>query len=651
MRIKGIMEKLEMYSNFEGFQALAVSLKTILEYAGDLDTLSDWVSSILPVDKLDLNEIKLLLSEAERIKLSVKDFQEKVQRMIPRERRKRFAAYYTIRQVAELMVKLARDLHDSESLVIADPFLGSGITLTAAIDKIGPERILKVWGIELLPLPALIAYASLLQSMKGRREAIDVIVGDSFREVPSRDLPKADIILTNPPFTRWKYLERDYRESLVSLMRELGYGKYMRGESSLQVLSMFLCDRALRRGGLLVSVLPASTFYTIYGRGYKSFLREEYCLHAIVESRDRASLSEGSGFKEVIIIASKGSDKGLTALIRLNARDFDIEDYQRLNLDSLPKFLELNWLALFERELKDILVRIFELGLKKGTLGYWEEILGKNIIRGIEMYGPDFFFIPNKFWKITSEREDRIVIENGGMELVIGREFLVKTLRRPGLYFDRIEVDADSFMLSVPPKDISELPEDLRIYIEWGIESGAAKPAIKAYGSKWYSHVYGQIRAKEPFGHVFIPDKVDLLFRRRGVFANYSEEEVAASKNFYIVRDESLAKPLAGWLNSTFFISTLALLGRRISDTWTRFLENDYLELPVINPSEGAEEIAESISRMMDMRLPPLYDQLGEDYRYKLDLSVAKFIGIEDPEREIERMYSTLIDTIRGENS
>jgi hypothetical protein len=206
-------------------------------------------------------------------------------------------------------------------------------------------------------------------------------------------------------------------------------------------------------------------------------------------------------------------------------------------------------------------------------------------------------------------------------------------------------------MLSVPPKDISELPEDLRIYIEWGIESGAAKPAIKAYGSKWYSHVYGQIRAKEPFGIFFIPDIVDLLFRRRGVFAFYSEEEVASSKNFYIVRDEALAKPLAGWLNSTFFISTLALLGRRISDTWTRFLENDYLELPVINPSEGANEIAESISRMMDMRLPPLYDQLGEDYRYELDLSVAKFIGIEDPEREIERMYSTLIDTIRGENS
>jgi hypothetical protein len=367
-----------------------------------------------------------------------------------------------------------------------------------------------------------------------------------------------------------------------------------------------------------------------------------------LESRTRASLSEGSGFKEVIIVASKGSDKGPTTLIRFDMGGLDISDYQRVDLNSLPKFLELNWLALFERGLRDILVRIFELGLRKGTLGYWGEVLGKNIVRGIEIYGPNFFFIPNKFWKITNEREDHIVIENSGMELVISKEFLVRTLRRPSLYSDKIGVDVNSFMLSVPPIDISELPEDLRIYIEWGAGSGAAKPAIKAYGGKWYSHVYRQMRVKDPFGCVFIPDKVDLLFRRRGVFANYSEEEVAASKNFYIVRDRDLAKPLVGWLNSTFFISILVLLGRRISDTWTRFLESDYLELPVINPGKGADEIAESVSKMMDMELPPLYDQIGEDYRYELDLSVAKFIGIEDPEGEVERIYSTLIDNIRS---
>ncbi len=647
MKIRRIMEKLGINANVESFRILAVSLKTVLEYASDLDALSDWVSPILPVNELELDEIKLILSEAERIKLSVRDYQGRVQRVIPRNERRRFSTYYTMRQGAELMASIVKDLYDKEGVVIADPFLGSGVTLTTAIDEIGAERVLKVWGIEPLPLPALLAYASLLHSMGGRREAINVIVGDSFREVPSRGL-KADIILTNPPFTRWKYLERDYRESLISLMKSLGYGKYVRGESNLHILSMFLCDQALRRGGLLISVLPASTFYTIYGRGYRSFLKDEYCLHAIIESRSRASFSEGSGFKEVIIVASKGPGRRSTALLRLNATDVEIV-HPGVDLHSLPKFLEINWLALFESGLRDILVRVFELGLRKGTLSYWREALGKNMIRGIEMYGPEFFFIPNKFWKISSERGDHLVIKNNEIELAIDREFLIKTLRRPGLYNNKVEVNVDTFMLSVPPTDISELPEDLRIYIRWGAESGAARPAIEAYGRRWYSHVHEQVRKKDPFGRVFIPDKVDLLFRKRGIFANYAKERVAASKNFYIIKDEVLAKPLVGWLNSTFFISTLVLLGRRISNTWTRFLENDYLELPVINPSRETDEITESISKMMDMYLPPLYAQLGEDYRYELDLSIAKFIGIEDPEREIEGMYSSLIDTLHDQ--
>ncbi len=642
MRIRSIMEKLGIDVNVESFRILSFSLRVIFEYAGDLDALSDWVSPILPVSKLEPDEMKLILSEAEKIKLSARDYQEKVQRIIPRNERRRFSTYYTTRQGAELMASIVKDFYDKGELVIADPFLGSGITLTTAINEIGAERVLKVWGIEPLPLPALLAYASLLQSMEGRREAINVIVGDSFKEIPSRGL-KADIILTNPPFTRWKYLERDYRESLISLMRGLGYGKYIRGEIGLHVLSMFLCDQALRNGGLLISVLPASTFYTIYGRGYRSFLRDEYCLHAIIESRSRASFSEGSGFKEVIIVASKGSDRR-NAFIDLNNLDVRIVD-PSLDLRSLPKFLDINWLALFEKGLGDILVRVFELGLRKGTLCYWREVLGKNMIRGIEMYGPNFFFIPNKFWRISSEGEDHLIIENG-IELAIDRRFLIKALRKPSLYNDKVRVDVDTFMLSIPPKDMSELPEDLRTYIEWGIESGAARPAIEAHGRYWYSHVHEQVRRKDPFGLVFIPDKVDLLFRRRGVFANYVNEKVAASKNFYIIKDEASAKPLVGWLNSTFFISALFLLGRRISDTWTRFLENDYLELPVINPSKGTDEITESISEMMDMHLPPLYAQLGEDYRYELDLSIAKFIGIEDPEREIERMYNSLIDAL-----
>jgi len=499
-----------------------------------------------------------------------------------------------------------------------------------------------------------------------------VIVGDSFKEIPKifssflrSEIPKADIVLTNPPFTRWKYLEKEYREYLLSVVEGLGYKKYItRREVSLQTLSMFLCDYILKSNGLLISVLPASTFYTIYGRGYKSLLREKYGIYAMVECKSRASFSEDSGFKEVMLIAVKNPNKRSTVFIELND---NVEEVAKIimgnikpcisiNIHTLPRFLDINWLALFgDDRLRNIVISIFEQGLKKGTIGYWDNVLGKNsIIRGIEMYGPDFFFVPNKYWKLVEEKDDFIRIEHEGEELIISKEFLIKTLRKPSLYNDRIEANVDTFMLSIPPIEIGDLPRDLQEYIEWGRNSNTAEPAIKAYGKYWYSHVYKQIRTKKPFGQIFIPDKVDLSFKNRSVFANYTREIVAASKNFYIIRikGDIPTKLLIGWFNSTLFISVLILLGRKISETWTRFLKNDYLELPIINLNnlnnkenkKTMLEIIESVNKILSKSLPPLWKQLNEDYRYNLDLAIAKFIGIRNPERTIEDLYQLLDD-------
>jgi hypothetical protein len=676
MRVDDILRKLGiMPINNESFQIFIACIKTLLEYAEDIGSLKYWNAPILPdMNRLNSSEIELIKSEVQKTSLSISDCQIKVQKLIPQETRKKFAAYYTIEHGRSFMACVVRDFlrGREDKVVLADPFLGSGSTLTTTIEKIGVERVQKVWGVEPLPLPALVAYASLLHSMKGKREIVDVVVGDAF-EVSSisppflrHELPKADIILTNPPFTRWKYLDEKYRKYLLQVIERLGYGKYItRRDISLQALSMFLCDHILRDGGLLISVLPASTFYTIYGRGYKSLLRERYEVLAIVECKLRASFSEDSGFKEVIMVAVKGSGKVPTTFIELDA---DVEKAAKLihgefksdaaiNLHNLPRFLDLNWLVFFEeKELRDIVLHIFEQGLKNKTLGYWEDILGKgSIIRGVEMYGPEFFFIPNKYWKTVVQESNFIKIQNvkDDRELVIDKKFLTKTLRKPSLYSHKIEAEVDTFMLSIPSIEVEELTSDIQDYIKWGANSGTAEPAIKAYGRLWYSHVYSQMVSKKPFGYVFIPDKVDLLFKNRGVFANYTKERVAASKNFYIVKgeDKMFTKLLTGWFNSTIFLSVLVLMGRRISETWTRFLENDYLELPVINPNiyddEKTSQIVENIDKMANKYLPSFWEQLNSYYRYEFDLSVARYIGIENPEKALENLYRSLSNLLR----
>jgi hypothetical protein len=652
----------------ESFEILIASLKTILVYAKNIESLMKWNAPVLAnLSKLNSEEIDFITSEIQRTQLSIKDCQIKVQRILPQDKRKQFAVYYTTQQGTKFMASVVKEFLCSmeKNIVIADPFLGSGSTLSTTIQTIGSKRIKKVWGIEPLPLPALVAYAAILQSIDGNKEAITVINGDSFMIIPQLfspstqpELPNPDIILTNPPFTRWKYLPQTYRKKLISIIEGLGYRKYItRKEVSLHTLSMFLCDYILNTRGFLIAVLPASTFYTIYGRGYKSLLRERYQVLALVENDSKASFSDDSGFKEIIVVASKGLNKNSTAIVKLNN---DIEEavskimnnkaHAVVDLHALPQFLDINWLVLFEESnIQKFIVDILKHGLEKGTLGYWNKVLGKeSIIRGIEMYGPEFFFLPNKYWSIIEVSQNTVKIENNGKKLNIPCDYLVHILRKPGLYNYKIEADINTYMLAIPPVEVSKLQEDLQKYIRWGVYSDTARPAINAYRKFWYSHVHKQINTKEPFGHVFIPDKVDLLFKNRGVFVNYTRKRIAASKNFYIVRtdNDTSSKLLVGWFNSTFFILVLVLLGRRISETWTRLLENDYLELPVINLNrkdhKTASEVVTQVENVLTKHLPPLWDQLDKEDRYRLDIAIARFIGIENAESTVKKLYQLI---------
>ncbi|MEM1983864.1 MAG: restriction endonuclease subunit M [Candidatus Korarchaeum sp.] len=642
----------------ESFEILVATLKSLLRYSDDIRSLVHWDAPVLPMlTRLEAEEVKFLESEVEGVRISLKECRLKVQKLIPRDLRRSLSVYYTVDMGSDLMASLSsRLLSEREEVVIADPFLGSGSTLVPAIGRIGERKVKCVWGIEALPLPALVAYASLLDSLGGRRDSVKVMVGDSFKLVPKLihgKFAKADAVLTNPPFTRWRNLGKGYREFLISLARELGYGEYLtRGEVGLQAFSLFLCDYILNEKGLLISVLPASTFYTIYGRGIKRLMRERYGIHALISSKSRASFSEDSGFKELIFAATKGQFYIRTAFIEVDERFNDslITDNVLVDLHNAPRFLDLNWLAFFNRKLSGMLTEAIEKGLREGKLRYGVDLLRGKIVRGIEIYGPDFFFLPNRFWRVVEESDDSVLVKRGDEELVISKDFLVRVLRKPSLYANRIKIEADSFMLSIPPLGISELPDELRRYVEWGSESGAAGPALRSKGPRWYSHVWRQVSVKKPYGRVFLPDKVDISFRNRSVFANYSEEETTASKDFYIIRSgsETVDKLLVGWFNSTIFISILILLGRRISETWTRFLEDDYLELPIpdfsFTGSTGLK-VVERVERLLKLKLPPIRDQIGSEERYELDLALAEFIGLRDPEEFIENLH----ECIRGE--
>jgi len=609
--------------------------------------------------------------------------QIKVQRLINPSSRKKLAAYFTKPVALKFMEAVTCEYANSCSspITLCDPFLGSGLTLTAALKELNPSQVQGVWGIEPHPLSALIAYAALLNALKGDFSKVDVRIDDAFVVAYASLFPmfnydqgkivklfKANVILTNPPFTRWELLNKEYRSFLRKFVGDLGYSKYIsRFQLNLQLVALFLMDHILEEGGLLASVLPASTFYTIYGEAAKQLLREKYHINAIVEYDLEPSFSIDSGFKELILVAEKGLAGAETAFVTLDGSQEDQIDRFRyifngmklsenyinwVNMRRLSKLWEMNWLVLFgHNELREILTDLLSKTINNGTVSKWIDCIGKKrIVRGVEMYGPEFFFVPNKYWSIINANEETVTLEDrNGEQLKVSKEFLISALRKPELYTDNIEPQVDHYFLAIPPKPISELPKDIIEYIMWGESSLTATPAMRAFGKMWYSHVYRQISRKKPFGRMFLPDKIDPSFRKRGVFASFSQDLLTASKNFYVVTLGETLKDevLTAWFNSTMFIAYFIVAGRQISKNWTRFLEDDYLNMPVINvdllDKNDSTRIGKIIEDIKSVKLPPLSHQLECDFRHRLDIALLETLGVDNSEDVTSRLYSALM--------
>ena len=483
----------------------------------------------------------------------IDELQYKVQELVDR---KKTSSYYTTPDGLAVIRQLVKEVDRREGIVLMDPFMGSGVTLSSVSDLVRPSKVI---GIEVNRAPCELG-RRVLSSLYSD---VEVVCDDAFR-VGWRY--RADLIITNPPFVRWHLIED--RDEVLEAVVSHGYKDYvMRRDPGLHILSFFLMDYILRAGGYAIAVLPASTFYTAQGSGLKRLLRRNYDVLAIVENLREPSFSDGSGFKELIVFLRKRPLPLGDALTSVYQYDGNLRKLYSVSLARLPRLMDRNWLSLFDYERAERLVKVIERGLEEGLLRYLRR---DEIVRGVEMYGPEFFFIPNRTWSVVGEDENHVVIRGPGT-LRIPRRYLVKCLRRPEHYSERVVIRDPGFYVLA----IGDEPQgDLRKYVEWGEREGV--PALRL-GDRWYQHIWRQLQTKRPYGHIFIHDKVDLT--RNRVLANYSEAPLCASKNFYVIRTDN---PLiAAWLNSSIMREVLEVFSKRISSSWTRLLEDDYLAIPV----------------------------------------------------------------------
>lgn len=641
---------LSYFNNFKTFISIDEILKKLAELKKlNPNSLDIWefigtIFQYLSEKNIIQSLLKLKFPKMERI-FSNDVLGTFLQQTLTHEARKTLAANYTTPGSADVIVSL---IHRFNFSFIFDPFCGSGRLIAAYLEKIIPSNGFPNVRInDLMPSAVLLAYCRILMIFSKNNQDLNLIhasIGDAFEirneTEDSTQFAKVDLVLMNPPFTRTHRIEKTLKIRLNKLEKQ--YKPYISGQPGLHIFSTFLADRYLRLGGILAAILPASTILSKYSIGLRSFLLENYRIQTIASSLDYKSFSEDSSLREIIFIAERSKSPITYDINFLGVSNINRNNKWRIdtkNITSKEKLTkEWNW-TVFLKNPKLLYLRKQLLNtnlLKSG------KDLDLDIVRGVEMYGPNFFFIPNIKWAIHAVKDDVISIKSqnttslDNLPLTISKENFIKILRKPGNYNQYISPKVNDFALFLANSSIASK----KWFQDYNERSKRFTiPARKKFGSEWVSHIYNQLKTKKPYGRLFLIDKFGIS--TTSVMAHFLDNEIPSTKNFYVIRNLSKddSKLLAAWLNSSFFLVLFLVCRREIGGSYGRLQIMDYMneslfiDLSKISNQNRASIINE-FDKIRKIKLPPIPNQISCQIKKNLDMAIAKSFNFTDSNSE-----------------
>ena len=537
------------------------------------------------------------------------------------------AVNYTEKQILDYFSNATKNsLHRR----IIDPFAGTGRLLSAIVDSCveAPDVVL----VEYYYIPTLIGYLRLVKRYQSKGfdlHKILILFGDTFSHTLKGNSGvlshnSYDLIVLNPPFTRTHYFSKKTKNELSTLFNE--YRHLLTGQPGLHIYSLILCDWLLKSHGQLVAVLPLATFQSEYSKGIQQLYLNNYTILEFVISSSSISFSVESNFREILANFSKSTaNPSHEVLFKIHT---NLGNNQYTNINSVPQQIlqdERNWSIFFKPQ---GLWKLKEILNSKGLLTGQD--LDLKIKRGVEMYGPQFFCIPNSIWTITSENKENVILTHQDQKIKLAKKYLSKSFRKPALYKEKIKPEVHEYLLALDaPKSLSELTEYVSKFDETHLNVAKNK-----FHDNWYSHIHNQLTIKQPYGHLFFIDKMAIT--SSGIICHYSEQKITSTKNFYILtlNDRTQDKLLAAWLNSTLFLGMYLLNRREIGSSYGRMQIVDilktelFVDLKILN-SDSRSSIILQFDKLCEENIPNFPIQISSKIKYELDWAILRALGFE----------------------
>ena len=372
-------------------------------------------------------------------------------------------AYYTPLPLAEMMVKIFSGNKQIKNAL--EPSCGDGVFLDAMSNTGIIDQFDTITAIEIEDDEAI-----KVQKRYESKRNLKVINQDFFDYYEECSDKKYDLILGNPPYIRYQYLEEEQRALLSDILTSQG----MKANKLINAWVGFMvaCVNMLSDQGKIAFVIPAEILQVVYAEDLRLFLSNNLSKISIITFEE---LVFSDIEQEVVVfIGEKGEEEKGIRIIELNNLD-DLKNFD-INSNGFQKLQHVHekWTKYFTTDKENELVseiRNNDLFHKLSDCA----LINVGITTG-----------NNKYFSV-----DKNTVEKYELESVV-RPLIGRSSHANSIFFtqndwmENVNSGKAAYLIDFPETPYNEYPDKHKEYIELGEEKEENKGYKCSIRDRWY---------------------------------------------------------------------------------------------------------------------------------------------------------------------
>lgn len=372
-------------------------------------------------------------------------------------------AYYTPLPLAEMMVKLFSN--DNFIKTVLEPSCGDGVFINALEDTKMVNQLNKITAIEIEQDET----EKLKNSFK-KLKKVKILNQDFFDYYEKNNEKKFDLILGNPPYIRYQYLEENQRK----LMSDLLVSQGMKSNKLVNTWVGFMvaCVNLLSDEGKIAFVIPAEILQVAYAEDLRLFLANHLSKITLITFEELVFPDIEQEI--VVFVGEKGNEEKGIRIIELNNLD-DLKNFN-ITANGFQKLQHVHekWTKYFTNNTENELISRFRNDNRFQKLSECA-LINVGITTG-----------NNNYFSINDNTVRKYELEN------VVRPLIGRSTHAHSIYFEeadwRKNVNAGkaAYLIDFPETEYEKYPEKHKEYIRIGEENDENKGYKCSIRDRWY---------------------------------------------------------------------------------------------------------------------------------------------------------------------